>query len=139
MTKRERQIEHCRLLTISTKTNYDAIGSVYCPILKEAVFFNSSGFHHLNYNSDGSARSVSERIYKMTLFPLVIPVIKNAIAIDDERDISVRTSRKKGSLLKKAKTHAIAALVGKKKPVEIRVILMRIGTGKLTFRSVMKH
>jgi hypothetical protein len=131
--------EHCKLLTVSTKIFYDSIGSVHCPILKEDVFFTSDGFHHLNYNSDGTARNVAERIYKMALFPLAIPVIKNAIAITEERKIKIRMSRKKNTKYKEGKTHALVAMVGKRKPSEVKVILLRIGNGKLKFRSVMKN
>ncbi len=130
--------EHCRLLTISTRTSYDAIGSIYCPVLKENVVFNARGFHHLNYSSDGTPRNLRERIYKMTLFPLAIPVIKNAIGIAEERDVVVRENRKKNTRLKKGKAYAIVALVGRITPIKIRVILLKIGNGNLMFRSIMK-
>lgn len=135
---RKSSIEHCRLLTISTKTSYDAIGAVYCPILKEKVVFNARGFHHLCYDSDGTPRDVKERVYKMTLFPLAIPVIKNAIGVAEERNVEVRENRKKNAKLKKGKTYALVALVGTKNPVNIRVILLKIGNGNLMFRSIMK-
>lgn len=132
------RIEHCRILAISTKINYDAIDVIYCPILKENVVFNARGFHHLCYESDGTPRDANEKIYKMTLFPLAIPVIKNAIGMAEERSVEVRVSRKKNTKLKKGKTYALVALVGRKNPVKIRVILLRIGNGNLMFRSIMK-
>lgn len=139
MGNKQSQIDYCRLLTASARATYDSIKSVYCPILKENVVFNARGFHHLNYNSDGTPRDVSERVHKLTLFPLAIPVIKNATAIAEERDIKIRASRKKGAPTKDGKTYALAALVGRKKPVEVRVVLLRIGNGNLTFRSIMKN
>lgn len=138
MSARPNQIIYCQTLTTSARVTYDAIGKAYCPFLKEDVIFNARGFHHLNYNSDGTARDVVERIHKLLLVPLVVPVIKNATAIAQERDIKIRESRKKAAPIKDAKTYSLVALVGRKNPIEVRVILMRIGNGILQFRSVMK-
>lgn len=132
-------IEYCKILTSNTKVSYEAIGNVYCPILKETVIFNANGFHHLLYEAGGTPRDVSERIYKLVLFPLVIPVIKNALSVAEERDIEVKASRKKNAPKKKGKHYALVAIVGKKKPVAVRVVLQKIGTGNLTFLSVMKN
>ena len=120
------------------KITYRAIGTIYCPLLKEDVFFNSDGLHHLRYHTDGTARTVSESIYKLTLFPLVIPVIKNAPSIAEKRIVRIKTGRKKSAHQKNGEMYALVAEVGKK-PIAIRVILMRIGNGKLVFRSVMKN
>ncbi len=77
-------------------------------------------------------------MYKLTLFPLVVSVIKKATSIDEQREIMIRSSRKKGAQLKAATSYALVARVGKKKPIKIRVIVIKIGAGKLIFRSVMK-
>ena len=72
--------------------------------------------------------------------PLVIPVIKNAIGISEERnDIEIRDSRKKGAKIKKGKTYALTATVGKRKPIDVRVIILKIGNGNFTFLSIMKN
>ena len=135
----QNSIDYCKILTARTCQIYDSIGSIYCPILKEKVIFNARGFHHLLYGPDGTPRNVRERIYKLTLFPLAILTIKNATSVDEERDIGVRTSRKKNALLKKGKTYALTATVGRKDPVAARVIILKIGTGNLIFWSIMKN
>lgn len=132
------QIKYCAILTASTKVVYDGVGTILCPILKEDVVFNSRGFHHLQYDSDGTPRDIGEVIYKLTLFPLAVPTIKNATYVAEERDVMVRPDRKKGSKLVKGKTYALVAKVGRKRPVSVRVILLKIGNGKLMFRSIMK-
>ncbi|MCX6717817.1 MAG: hypothetical protein NTU76_04050 [Candidatus Taylorbacteria bacterium] len=132
-------IEYCNILKISSRALYDRIGEVKCPILNENVVFNGRGFHHLLNNSDGTARDVNEIIHKLTFLPLAKSVIKNASRIEEERDVMIRESRKKNSKLKKAKTYCLVARVGNKKPVEVRVILLRIGDGILMFRSVMRN
>jgi hypothetical protein len=106
--------------------------------LKEDVIFNARGYHHLLYNSDGTARDVREIIYKLTLLPLARPVIQNATGVAEERNVKIRDGRKKSSKIKDAKTYALTANVGRKNPVDVRVILIKIGNGKLMFRSIMR-
>ena len=118
--------EHCRILKINTRIIYDKFGQVYSPALKENVIFNGRGFHHLLNNSDGTPRDVREIIYKLTLIPLVVSVIKKAVTVDQEREIVIRESRKKYAKVRKAKAYSLVALVGKKSPVKIRVILIKI-------------
>lgn len=127
--------EHCKSLLQSTKAVYGAIGKVYCPILEENVTFNAKGFHHFRYKPGGTARNLKDVIQRLTLFPLVVPAIKNAVAIDDEREITITQKGKK----KKVKTYAIVAIVGRKNPVAVRVIILRVGDGKHIFWSVMRN
>lgn len=124
---------------MSAKATYDSLRRIYCPILKEDVVFNARGFHHLLYNADGTPRDANERIHKLTLIPLAEPVIRNATSIDEERVIEIRTSRKKNAPIKKARCYSLVAVVGRKNPVVVRVVLIKIGTGNLMFRSIMKH
>jgi hypothetical protein len=139
MTSKESRIEHCRVLTTTTREIYRSIKSVFCPILGIDVVFNSIGFRHLLYKADGTTRHVSEQIYKLTLFPLAIPVIKNAVGVSEERDVEIRVSgRKKTKKYKKGKSYALVAEVGRKNPVSVRVVIFKIGTGNYVFYSIMK-
>jgi hypothetical protein len=132
------QIEHLALLKTSIKTTYDSVGSVFCPVLNAQIVFNSIGFRHLLIKPDGTVRDVKEAIYKLTLFPLSIPTIKFATSIIEEREIKTAVGRGKRRKYKDAKTYAITAFVGRKKPVMIRVIILRIGDGNYNFYSIMK-
>lgn len=132
--------EHCELLSTTMKTIYNSIGEVYCPILEKMVIFNAKGFHHLHYKPDGTARNVSEKIHKLTLVPLAPPVIKNALGIHDERAIEMRQSRKKDAKTVKGKQYALVATVGRKNPVEVRVIILELeNSAHPMFWSIMKH
>ena len=140
MQSRKNQIEYCNELKTKIRETYNNIGKVFCPILNTEVVFNAKGFHHLLYKPDGTARDVDEVIYKLKLFPLAIPVIKNALGISEERsDVEVRVSRKKGSKIKKGKIYALTSTVGKRKHIDIRVIILKIGNGNFTFLSIMKN
>lgn len=110
-----------------TKEKYDKIKKVYCFCLKEYVIFNSKGFHHLLYDTQGRARTINEQIYRLNLFPLVIPVIKKTKKI-----ASYKLNKKNigdWTLIEK---------VGKNNDVKIKVILRKRGNGNITFCSVMK-
>jgi len=134
-----KNIEYCNLLTVSARTTYNSIGSIYCPALKEKIVFNARGFHHLLYESCGTPRKVIEKIYKLTLLPLALPTIKNATEVVEERKIKIRANRKKNSLIKDGVMYTLVAKVGRKKPVDVRVIILRIGNGNFMFRSIMKN
>lgn len=114
------------------RTWYKAIKKVSCPILNEDVIFNSKGFHHLLFDGLGSARSRNERMYKLGLLPLVIPVIKKAIKIHDYKPPSYSKS-----LNKNVEYWILRENVGKQKTL-ITVILRRIGTGNISFYSTWK-
>lgn len=132
--------DHRRILSASMKTIYNAVGKAYCPILGRDVSFTAKGFHHLSYKPDGTARSVQESIYKLTLVPFARPVIECALGIHDMRDIEMPSSRKKGAKRVKGRQYAIVANVGKKNPVDIRVIILELENGEgPVFWSIMKH
>lgn len=134
------QEEKCELINTAAKITYSSIGSIYCPILDKNIVFNAKGFHHLHYKPDGTPRNTAEKIHKLILVPLAVPVIKNAIGIYDERKVEIPNSRKKGAKKIKATQYALTATVGRKKPVEVRVIILEIENGKNPiFWSIMKH
>lgn len=60
---------------------YKAVRKSYCPILNENITFNAKGFHHLLFDGLGHPRSRKERMYKLELLPLAIPVLKTATSI----------------------------------------------------------
>lgn len=134
------QIKYCELLSARTKTTYLSFGKVFCPILNKTIVFNSKGFHHLHYKSDGTARKIPEKIHKLRLVPLAIPVIKNAIEIYGERTIKMARSRKKGKAKIMAKQYALEAIVGRKKPIKVRVIILETENSENPiFWSIMRH
>lgn len=132
--------QQCELLNMSAKSTYNAIGSVFCPILDKNIIFNAKGFHHLHYKPDGTPRKTQEKIHKLLLVPLAIPVIKNAIGVYEERKIEMPINRKKGAKKVKAIQYALTALVGRKKPIEVRVIILDVeNSPNPIFWSIMKH
>lgn len=114
-----------------TRTYYDSIGRVYSNILNSDVYFTAEGKRHLIYKGNRKKRNAREQRYKLNLFPLVIPVLKNATSIEawrfpdepDQADVQY---------------YAVACPVGKQK-LPVRVIVKRTGDGQINYHSVMKH
>lgn len=110
---------------------YRNIKKIYCPILRQYVFFTSKGFHHLTYPG-GKMRPIREQMYKLGLLPLAIPVIKKA------KKVYRYEKCFKKNMGKEVEFWALKEVVGKQKIV-VKVILRKVGTGKITFFSIMKR
>jgi hypothetical protein len=121
------------------REEYKKYSSVYCPCLKGDIVFTSDGFNHLRFHVDGTPRNPNEQMYKLGLVPLVIPVIKNAKQIEEYRKLLAPAGRKKknNKNLKEIQYWSVVAKVGKQK-TSVRVILRKVGEGKIHFWSVMK-
>ncbi|MCK4355012.1 hypothetical protein KAW43_01500 [Candidatus Parcubacteria bacterium] len=109
---------------------YKSIKKVYCPVLKQDVFFTSKGFHHLVY-PNGKMRPIKEQMYKLGLLPLVIPVIKGAKKIHKYEKSFIK------DLGKNAEFWTLKEVVGQQETLA-KVILRKVGTGNIIFLSVMK-
>ena len=126
-----------RELLEERRMDYKTWVPVYCPALRNYIFFNMLGFNHLRFKIDGSPRNPKEAMYKLGLLPLVRPAIHSAAKIEkNERRLSpVGGSRKK--VFKEIEYWSVIEVVGRKE-VKIRVVFRRIGTGNVHFWSVMK-
>jgi len=133
------EIKYIELLNVR-REEYKNYIPPYCSVIRDYIFFNSEGFNHLRFRTDGSPRKESEQIYKLRLLSLVIPAIKMATTVEKyERRLAPIGRKKKNGLrvMKEIEYWAILAVVGRQR-VKIKVILRRIGTGKIHFWSVMK-
>ena len=106
---------------------------VYCPCLKGDIVFTSDGFNHLRFRVDRTPRNPAEQMYKLRLLPLVIPVIKNSKEVEEYRKFLLSIDKK----IKEIHYWSVTARVGKQN-TSVRVILRRVGKGKIHFWSVMK-
>jgi len=112
---------------------------VYCPYFNQEITLNSDGFHHLQF-SDRRERNKNEQILKFSLVPLAIKVIKKSGTIQEYRKglLSVGKKSKRDGLtpMKMVEHWGLVAIVGNNL-IKIRVILRRIGNGRIIFWSVM--
>ena len=121
-----------RTLIGRQKFFYKSLVSVYCPVLKETVYFTGEGFYHLLYKPNRRPRKLSERYLKLKCLIYVPEVIKNSREI-----FTVRKATKK--VKGKIKVTVRWALTWKVNQEVVRVIAERVGTGKCKFLSVMPH
>jgi hypothetical protein len=118
------------------KRRYKEIRSpVRCICLNQDIHFNADGFHHLVFTGLGKPRTLREVRFKARLIPLIVPVLRTADNASYEKRM-VRESRRKGAPMMIAEFWGIEASVGKD-PVSVRVIVKRVGDGRLFFWSVM--
>lgn len=113
-------------LITETRIKYDSIGRVWCPVLNSDIHFTSEGRIHLIYKGNRKKRTVKEQYYKLNLFPLVIPVLKNSTELKAWR------FREKDDI----QYYAISGKAGRKN-IKIRVIVKRTGDGQFNYYSVM--
>lgn len=133
------QIEYLNALRENIKESYRLIQNpVFCECLQSDVYFNAQGFHHLENDGAGKTRTIKERIYKLRLFPLAIPTIKNATEIHENKKVNGKISRKKNSLIKEIEYWSLVANVGKNNHVKVKVILRKVGNGQIIFWSIMR-
>lgn len=105
--------------------------------LNQKVHFNARGFHHLLYDGSGKARSMWEAKSRLKLIPLIAPALFSATDSTYEKRYA-RKDRKKDSPSVMVEMWGLEAIVGKKSPCKIKVILRREDGGKFIFWSVMK-
>jgi hypothetical protein len=122
----------------SRKEDYGTWVPVFCGAINDYVFFNAMGFNHLRFRTDNTPRNPKEAMYKLGLLPLVRTVIHNAGVVKkyERRMAPVGGSRKK--TFKEIEYWAIEEIVGKQN-TRVRVIIRRIGNGRIHFWSVMKY
>ncbi len=119
------------------KSEYITWDKVFCKSLNKDVRFNMRGFNHLRFKTDNTPRHPKEAMYKMGLLPLVPTVIKLANKVDRYEKRSAPVGGTRTKVVKEIEYWSLIATVGQQK-VKIKVIIRRIGDGKLHFWSVMK-
>ena len=112
---------------------YKSIVSVNCPILQGTVFFTSEGFDHLLYKTNREPRKLNERYMKLMCLNNARDVIKKCKVISETREVQRKIKGRRKVIIQHELVHEI------KRGVKIRVVVEKIGSGKLKFRSVMPH
>ena len=114
--------------------------TIHCPYFGQEITLNSDGFHHLQF-SDRHERNKKEQILKFSLLPLAIKIIRKTATLQEYRkgvlQVGQKSHRDGLTLLKQVEYWGFVAIVGEKKQLKIRVVLRRIGDGKIIFWSVM--
>jgi hypothetical protein len=111
---------------------------VYSPALDEEVIFNSEGFNHILFRGCRSAREYSSQIMRFKLLPRAIGLIAFANTFQEFeetlKEFEVKIRKKRVKKTKSVRYWGIIAIFEGRK---IKVILRRIGQGKLHFWSIV--
>ncbi len=103
------------------------------------MVLNSDGFHHLQFSARHE-RSKRVQLLKFGLLPLALDTIHKSGTVQEYRKMLTpigKPSPRDGSVpMKEVEYWGLVAIVGERR-IKIRVVLRKIGTGNLTFWSVM--
>ena len=118
---------------------FDAQREIYCPYFQMKVILNSDGFHHLQFSARRE-REKKSQLLKFNLLPLALDIIRKAGTIQEYRKILTpigKPSSRDGSTpMKDVEYWGLVAIV-REQNIKVRVVLRRVGTGNVTFWSVM--
>jgi len=118
---------------------FDAEREIYCPYFQTKVVLNSDGFHHLQFSARRE-REKKSQLLKFSLLPLALDIVRKSGTIQEYRKMLTpigKPSTRDGSIpMKEVEYWGLVAIV-RDKNVKVRVVLRRVGTGNVTFWSVM--
>ena len=109
------------------------------PYFKADIVLNAEGLHHLRYSAERE-RSKSEQMLKFRLLPLALETIRKSGTVQEYRRIWQPIGKTGADGMRAAKEveyWGLVAIIGPR-PDKIRVVLRRVGTGNITFWSVMR-
>jgi len=118
---------------------FDENPLITCPYCPEPVVLNAEGVHHLRYSAERE-RSKPEQMLKFRLLPLALEVVRKSGTVQEYRRIWQAVGKRGADGMRAAKEveyWGFVAIIGPR-PVKIRVILRRVGTGNITLCSVMR-
>jgi len=114
---------------------------IYNPYFQAKVVLNSDGFHHLQFSSRHE-RNKREQLLKFSLIPLALEIIRKSGTIQEYRKLLTpfgdKSSRDGGVKMKEVEYWGMIGIVGVR-GIKVRAVLRRVGTGNITFWSVMPY
>ncbi len=119
---------------------YTAERELWCHYFQTRIILNSDGFHHLQFSARRE-RNKREQLFKFRLMPLALQIIRKSGTIQEYRKLLTPVGKpsSRGSMpMKEVEYCGLVAVVGEKK-IKVRAVLRRVGTGNITFWSVMPY
>jgi hypothetical protein len=119
------------------KEIYEKIGKVWCPCLKDEVFFNNEGFDHILFKTWNRGRSSLEQYTRLRLISLVPDIITRSHTLQeyDERKMLVRQNIN-SRWEKRAKLVRYYVFIAIIKEVRLKIIIKEIEGGNKIFYSL---
>ena len=136
----ERAIRDFHGLIKTSRELYDETPEIVCPYFKSSVSLTSDGFNHLLHKPNRQPRNIKEQRLKLRLLKRALHVLRNAGTVQEYRTTLEKwgSPGKDGfSKTKQVEYWGFHDIVGKNPMILVRVIIRKIGDGKLHFWSVM--
>ena len=136
----ERAIRDYHSLVETSRKLYDATPEISCPYFKSNISLTSDGFNHLLHKPNRQPRNIKEQRLKLRLLKLGLRILNNAGTAQEYRTTLEKwgSPGKDGfSKTKQVEYWGFHDIIGKEPMILIRVIVRKIGDGKLHFWSVM--
>ena len=117
---------------------YRAIGKVYCPYLKDFVFFNAKGFEHLKFKERNKARSEKDQYIRLKLITLAPKVLSQTHTLQEYFETQhfeeVRANARREKKLKQVTYYGVIAIVNS---ARIKVIVKQVENEQRYFLSIV--
>ena len=136
----ERAIRDFHSLIKTSRELYDETPEIVCPYFKSSVSLTSDGFNHLLHKPNRQPRNIKEQRLKLRLLKRALHVLRNAGTVQEYRTTLEKwgSPGKDGfSKTKQVEYWGFHDIVCKNPMILVRVIIRKIGDGKLHFWSVM--
>ena len=120
---------------------YSAQSLIHSPFFNQDIVLSSEGFQHLSLSAHGG-RTKEEQIRRFILLPLGLHILKTATTLQAYRKrlaaLGTPGSRRGPKGRKTIRWWAFVALFVKQ-DIKVRVVVRKVGGGKLHFWSVMLY
>lgn len=121
------------ILLRKRREKYDTIKNIYCPFMKEIVYFNNKGMFHATHKSDKTFRKRSDSLRRLGLLPHIYDCIKYCQEFENRPRIIPKNSPKNRygqEVIEYELRHRV------NKSFKVVVVLKKIGNGRLYYWSV---
>ncbi len=122
-----------RVLIKLRREKYNTAPNIYCPLLKEIVYFNNQGFHHATHDGRGHLRKETDARMRLNLLPDINDVIKHSNKLAKPPGVMTKSDPRNNS----GKELVFYELWHKfSRNKEVIVVIRKIGNGRLHYYSV---
>jgi len=136
----ERAIRDYHKLVDTSREFYAATPEILCPYFQAPMSLTSDGFNHLLNKPNRLPRNIKEQRLKLRLLKPALNVLSKAGTVQEYRSTTEKwgePGRDGFSKTKQVEYWGFHDIIGKEVKILIRVIVRKIGDGKVHFWSVM--
>ena len=122
----------------AAETWYKTVNKVFCPYLKEYVYFNFHGLQHLKFKIHRRARLEADQFMRFKLLHLAPEIVKMSHTVqgiwDTQHFEPLNKNNRTENVLQNVTYFEFIAVI---KNNRIKIILKKVGFGKVFFWSII--